>query len=106
MINIKIFKHNEMIVGFEAKGHAGFAKSGKDIICSAASVLFITTINSLENLADVKMTYQVDDGYAKCKLEEKPNKDSQILLESMVIGLTGIVDSYGKKYINLTFEEV
>jgi uncharacterized protein YsxB (DUF464 family) len=106
MINISIFKHNDLVIGFEANGHAGYAKNGKDIICSATTVLFITTINSLENLTEVKIEYRVDDGYAKCKLIDEPNSATQLLLESMLIGLTGILETYGKKYINLKFEEV
>ena len=49
MIEIVIFKKKKLdyTVGFETLGHAGYAKRGEDIICSATSVLVINTINSI-----------------------------------------------------------
>ena len=50
MTEIVIFKKKKLdyTVGFETLGHAGYAKRGEDIICSATSVLVINTINSIE----------------------------------------------------------
>ena len=42
MIHITIFENekNECI-GFQTEGHAGYAESGEDIVCAAASVLVL-----------------------------------------------------------------
>ena len=48
MTHITFFKNSEKeITGFYSAGHAGYAESGSDIICSAISVLTINTINSV-----------------------------------------------------------
>ena len=52
MTHITFFKNSEKeITGFYSAGHAGYAESGSDIICSAISVLTINTINSIEALS-------------------------------------------------------
>ena len=48
MIKITVMKHAGEYRGFVVSGHAGFAKAGKDIICSAVSVLTVTTVNALD----------------------------------------------------------
>ena len=49
MINVVIKKNKEGIpYYFETSGHAMFADPGKDIVCSAVSVLMITLANSME----------------------------------------------------------
>jgi uncharacterized protein YsxB (DUF464 family) len=53
MTHITFFKNSEKeITGFYSAGHAGYAESGSDIICSAISVLTINTINSIEAFTD------------------------------------------------------
>ncbi|MFA6856223.1 MAG: ribosomal-processing cysteine protease Prp [Treponema sp.] len=36
-----------------AEGHAGFAAAGSDIVCSAVSILFRTTMQTLEDSEDI-----------------------------------------------------
>ena len=38
-MNISVFRH---------EGHAGYAPEGQDIVCAAASVLMINTMNAIE----------------------------------------------------------
>ena len=51
MINVVIYQNEkEECTGFQTEGHAGYADPGQDIVCAAASVLIINTMNAIERL--------------------------------------------------------
>ena len=57
MISVQIERSKTgMIAGCEAHGHAGYAKSGFDIVCSAVSILIKTTVQILAKLDGVEFT--------------------------------------------------
>ncbi len=106
MIKVTILKHTNQYKGFIISGHAGYAEEGYDIICSAVSVLSINTVNSLESLAHVPVRAEQEDGYLSCQFEKELNRDGILLMDSMILGMRTICESYGKTYIQLKFEEV
>ena len=110
MIEIVIFKKKKLdyTVGFETLGHAGYAKRGEDIICSATSVLVINTINSIERYTNDKFVMKNNErtGFIHFKIKGKPSNETELLLKSMILGLTMIVKEYGDEYIKLIFKEV
>ena len=89
-------------------GHAGYADSGEDIVCAAISMLVINTINSLEALTDSKMQVETeeDSGMIDLKFQENLEKDGILLMDSLVLGLKGVVKQYGRQYLKLKFREV
>ena len=89
-------------------GHAGYANAGKDIVCASVSVLVINTINALEELAGefFEVTTSEDDGYICCDFQNPLQDRSVFLLDAMVYGLENIQKEYGKKYLQVKFEEV
>ena len=93
MITITVFKHQDQYRGFRSSGHAGYAEEGSDIICAAVSALTVNAINSIE-------------GYLELRLEGTCSKESSLLLDSLVLGLESIQESYGKKYIKIATKEV
>jgi len=111
MIRITIYKDkssNHEIVGFISQGHAGYDRSGKDIICAATSILIINTVNSIEQFTDVEFESSSDEKNAIIKFminKNKNNKESLVLLKAMELGLTEITRD-NPKYISITFEEV
>lgn len=100
MIEVKIFyKDNEEISGFQIEGHAGFAKKGKDIVCSAISVLAQTAVMGLgEYLQKGSYKYSINDGYLKCTLQngltKEENHAAQIILKTMYLGIKSIEEAY------------
>ena len=95
--------------GFYCMGHAGYAKPGKsDILCAAVSALTIGTINSLEELAGEKMSVRQEEqtGFLRCDFESSLQEKSVFLIESMVFNLENLSREYGKKYLQVKFEEV
>ena len=108
MTEICFFKNAEhKIIGFTSKGHAGFSRRGKDIVCSSISVLTINTINSLEKIAgvDTEVYANAKDAEMTCMLKGESNVSADTLLNSLELGILGIVDNYGSKYCKVTYKE-
>ena len=94
-------------------GHAEYAKKkwfGKnpDILCAAISVLVISTINSLEELAgeELEVAQNEETGFIKCDFKNTLQEKSIFLLDSMVFSLENLSRQYGVKYLQVKFEEV
>ena len=101
MIHVTIFQNKyKECVGFQTEGHAEYADPGQDIVCAAASILVINTINAIEEFTED------ETGMISYHLNH-PSKDAQLLLNTMILGLEQMVDDDNyAEYIDLTFEEV
>ena len=101
MIQVEIIRDaSKAYVGFSIKGHAGY--------CAAVSVLAQNTVNSIEQFTDDTFSGEIDEktGSLTVSFPHGVGKDSRLLLDSMVLGLTSIAEEYGKKYIKIRFREV
>ena len=108
MTNIILKKKGSNIVAFSIKGHAGFAESGEDIVCSAISVLSQSILIGIEEVLNIKADYEIQDGFLNLDLSENNKEDiekCQVLLKTMEKSLESIKVAYGK-YIKLETEEV
>ena len=106
MIKTTVMKHAGSHRGFVISGHAGYAEEGYDIICSAVSALSVTTVNAIDSLAHVFVEATQEDGYISCQFPNGINSEGTLLMDSMILGMQSIRESYGKKYIQVRFEEV
>lgn len=109
MINVKIYENqNHKIVGFQCKGHAGYANAGSDIVCAAVSVLVINTINSIEQFLDESVLYEANEktGCIEYRIHGIPGEKTELLLNSLVLGLREIEKNYSKKYLQIRIKEV
>ncbi|HBY20454.1 MAG: hypothetical protein A2Y24_02425 [Clostridiales bacterium GWE2_32_10] len=110
MIKVQIFKKENIIYAFDILGHASYDEYGKDIICSAVSMLVTNTINSIDYFTDDDIKLEANNektGHIKFRVDisKKPySRDTDILLRSLELGLKNVVEQYGKKYIEI--EEV
>lgn len=110
MIQARIYRKNQKICGFEISGHAGYAAAGEDIVCSAVTVLCFNTVNAVERFTDIPFQCEADEkrgGYLKVLFptEGMADHDTQLLLETLVMGLSDIASEYNK-YLTLIHEEV
>lgn len=102
MITITIVRRSEDrgIVSFAAEGHAEYAKPGKDIVCAGVSAVTVGTVNAIETLTGTRLPYSVRNGWLASDVPETgdPAADEkvQLLLESMVVMLDTIQQSYGR----------
>ena len=105
MITVRISRKDDgRIHDFEVKGHAGYADPGQDIVCAGVSSVTVGTVNSIEALTGTVMKTRMKGGFLSAELPQVENEalsgQIQLLLESMVIMLQGIADSYGE-YIQI-----
>lgn len=109
MIKIRIFRDKENFIWkFTIKGHSGYSQRGADIVCAGVSAVAYTALGALSELVGID-NYTTEDGYMKCiipnNVQEGSKQTIRIVLESMVIGLKQIENSY-KKYVVIEEQEV
>ena len=108
MITVTVFNKNNEIVGVQLEGHAEFGKKGKDIVCSAVSILYINLVNSLENFTndEKELNGSTKINFQNVILKSMPSKEAELLLQSFLLGITTIEQKYGKRYIMILNQEV
>lgn len=110
MVKVTIYNNEKNVcIGFKAHGHAGQGAYGQDIVCAAASMLMINTVNAIENFAGDPCSLIEDDteGYLEYTIVQKPSKQAELLLKAMVQGLMAMEDDETyTQYIDIIFEEV
>lgn len=103
MIKAQVFWDGKRLIGFDIKGHAEYAPHGEDIVCSAVSILAISTVNSLlEQVGQVLV--KSDDGLVSVRLPDDFNDEqklkAQVILKTLLIGLNGVSMEY-PEYVTL-----
>ncbi len=110
MIRAIIYRKDKKICGIELTGHADYAKSGRDIVCSAVSALTLNTVNAIEQFTEIPFRCEGDEkngGFLKLlfPLEGLADHDTQLLLKTLELGLSAIESEY-KRYFTLNYKEV
>ena len=87
----------------ECLGHAGYADAGEDIVCAAISVLTINLLNSIEKFTDDGIVIEQDEkkGLITLEFKDTPSEEADLLLRSYELGVNGIFEQYGKKFLNI-----
>ena len=103
MIQVIVKKQKDNIIGFHIEGHSGYAEHGSDIICSAVSALALNCVNSIDEFTEDSFSVESDEerGLIDFKLTVVPSEQSQLLLRSMFLGISGIEKSYGSQYVTI-----
>ena len=86
-----VIKHTENHISI--KGHANYDVIGKDIVCSAVSILIQTLIQSIEELTADTIKYSMSAGNVDIEYRNLTEK-SKTLLDSFFVGLKMIADEY------------
>jgi uncharacterized protein YsxB (DUF464 family) len=70
-------------------------------------MLVINTINSLEVLAQADITYAAaeEGGELSCRFETPPDEKAALLVDSMILGLTNVRETYGGEYLVINLKE-
>lgn len=81
------------------KGHSGYAKSGRDIVCAAVSAIAQTALLGLVEYSQEKVDYTVgEDGFMRFTVPEGKNETERARLETiaetMVLGLKDVRSGY------------
>ena len=99
MLVIKIEgSSDDDLIGFEVRGHAGYADAGEDIVCAGVSAVLQTAALALEQLFSIKPYLVVTHGHMVCRL---PNYDdpqdrlrAQTILQAAILGCRNIALQY------------
>ncbi|MGN0435776.1 MAG: ribosomal-processing cysteine protease Prp [Wujia sp.] len=107
MIKATFYKNGDSYIGFSVIGHAGYENAGKDIVCAGVSTLTINTVNAIEALTENRIKIDVDDmGSIKLRFIGDSDEQGQLLVKALELGMTGIMNDYGKKYVEVHYKEV
>jgi len=108
MLKVTVYRDSDdRIRGFQISGHSGYSESGSDIVCAAVSALAENTVNSIETFTEDPVEIEAvneEEGFLHFRLETV-SEESGLLLNSLVLGLQNIADSYGQ-FVQIRFEEV
>jgi len=111
-VNIKQQLTDDRIVDFEVTGHAGYDKSGKDIVCSAVSALTIGAINSVEKLLNIDLDPVQGNkggGYLSWRIpviaDDQKAEHLQLLMKALRESLLMIEQDYNK-YLMVNIERL
>ena len=62
MITVRFLSGSGLLAGFTVRGHAGWAQSGRDIVCAAVSSAALMTANTLTEVLKAPCKVSGDDG--------------------------------------------
>ena len=92
MTTVEIAHRGDWIVGFTASGHTGYAEEGEDIVCAAVSAITQTAMMGLKHFEPSTKAHwaAVEDPILQVSVP-RPTRETQVILETMVIGLEDIL---------------
>ena len=79
--------------GITVSGHAGYAETGKDIVCAGVTALVQGLIRSVESLASDKIEYEISSGRADIHFRNLSGA-GMLLVDSFFIGICQIADEF------------
>ena len=95
MIEVKIYSRaGGKISGFEVTGHANTAPHGHDIVCAGVSSLSQTALLGVGEYLHRDVDYKAESGELYMKLKDKPDKLTEAILQTMLIGMREIEKLY------------
>lgn len=106
MIKAVFYKKNGCLSGFSLSGHAGYAESGKDIVCAAVSSAAELTCNTITDYFNDEEA-EVVVGTDRLTLTMKGNscEYSEMMIRSFINHLEFISAEF-KNSINISYKEI
>ena len=93
-------------LGFEFKGHSGYAESGSDIICATVSSAAYLVANTIAEIMQIEVQAVVDDdGYMKFTIQEKDAEKTKDILLGLELHIKELSQQY-PKHVTITTTEV
>lgn len=103
MINIDLLiNKKDEIVGFEITGHADYDEYGKDLVCSAVTILAYSCVNSLDKYTN-EVKFLDDDMTMSVSIGRK-NRDTDVVFDYFKTGIETLLGNYSS-YIRLNYKE-
>ena len=75
--------------GVTVSGHAGYAESGKDIVCAGVTALTENLIDSIESLTKDTIQYEISPGRVDIHYKDL-SEAGKLLVDSFFLGICAI----------------
>lgn len=109
MTAITVFFHSGRLIGFDARGHTGYAESGEDIVCAAVSGITQTAAMGVLELAECPAEFEIKDGRLCLRIVDsstaQQRERAELILRTMLLGLRSVQRDYSD-YLKLIEREV
>ena len=114
MIIVNFYKDKQgYIKRYVISGHSDYDEYGRDIVCSAVSILSQTALMSFVSVCKVDeddLIYSIDeDGFLDVSipenLDDKTREEIQIIMKTMEVGIKSIIENYPEN-VTLKYREV
>lgn len=103
MIRINFFKKDDMLTGFECKGHAETANYGNDVLCAFVSSACYMAANTVTEILRLNADARAESGYMRLSIKKSPEK-AQDILNGLKLHFTELKKDYPEK-IEIRFTE-
>ncbi len=104
MIEIKFFKAENQLIGFESKGHSFSAPSGKDIICAFVSSACLMAANTITDVIGLDADAASEKGFLRLMINGSA-ESAQDILNGLKLHLSELQKDYPHN-INVIISEV
>lgn len=104
MIVAQFLTTNGRLKGFAVKGHAGYAKSGQDIVCASVSSAVMLTVNTASESFNIETDTYVGDDEIRCTFKGCSPEGEKLLL-SLKNHLEILSEDY-PKFVKVNTSEV
>lgn len=103
MIHATFYQSDGLFRGFDISGHAGYAESGKDIVCASVSSAVQFAINLIDDF-ECEPVINVEDNLISCRITASENT-ADAILEVFINHLKSILEEFPDT-IKITISEV
>jgi uncharacterized protein YsxB (DUF464 family) len=93
MIRVKFLIGNKQLHGFEIRGHADYAESGKDVVCAFVSSAALMAANTITDVIGADAVAKDGEGFMHVTLNQQ-NEQTQAVLRGLELHLTELSKQY------------
>lgn len=104
MVKVNVIRKHQMIHNVTIRDHAGYADKGQDLVCAGISSIAVGMMNALDQLTPETCILSMKDADVEIQVI-KESTENQLLLESLIIQLKTLKESY-KTYVQINEQEV
>ena len=104
MISAEFYQSKKQFRGFRVTGHAGYAESGRDIVCAAVTSACMLAANIITEGFHIAAEAGAEDNVMLC-IADKPDERAHAVLDMLMQQLDMIRGEYPDT-ITISFSEV
>lgn len=98
MTTVVVVRKDGRIREVTVKGHSGYAKYGRDIVCAAVSATVQTALMGIKKFSSRPVDYEINDGFIRFSVPDSFETEQtrvDAITETMLLGLEDIESGYG-----------